>query len=164
MLVQAMALSGTTLPQLTPGGNITGTFHVVTADGAGPISAVLDPTGTGQFAKGVPLTVVEQIPGDKGNFVAAKTKQQRSAVWRGRGLGLLGRRGAANVNQGFAFAFAVPAGTVCNGTVAGLTGVCLVKIANANKAGPFGGVVPVQIAAAGDGAGNAKVCGSAGRV
>ncbi len=160
MLVQAMALSGTTLPQLTPGGNITGTFHVVTADGAGPISAVLDPTGTGQFAKGVQLTVVEQIPGDKGNFVAAKTKQQRSAVW-GR---VLGRRGAANVNQGFAFAFAVPAGTVCNGTVAGLTGVCLVKIANANKAGPFGGVVPVQIAAAGDGAGNAKVCGSAGRV
>ena len=165
MLVQAMALSGPTLPQLTPGGNITGTFHVVTADGAGPISAVLDPTATGQFAKGVQLTVVEQIPGDKGNFVAAKTKGQRS-VW-GRAVevvreGVLGRRGAANVNQGFAFAFAVPAGTVCNGTVAGMTGVCLVKIANANKAGPFGGVVPVRIAAAeGAGAGNAAACGSA---
>ncbi len=158
MLVQAMALSGPTLPQLTPGGNITGTFHVVTADGAGPISAVLDPTATGTFEKGVQLSVVQQIPGDKGNFVAAKTKQQRS-VW-GRAVELLGKRGAANVNQDFAFAFAVPAGTVCNGTVAGMTGVCLVKIANANKAGPFGGVVPVQIAGV-EGAGNAKACGSA---
>lgn len=172
MLVQAMALSGPTLPQLTAGGNLTGTFHVVTADGAGPISAVLDPTATGAFARGVALTVLEQIPGDKGNFVQPKKQQQQqqqrsSSLW-GRaleGLGLrLGKRGAANVNQSFGFAFGVPAGTVCNGTVAGMTGVCLVKIANANKAGPFGGVVPVQIASAagaGAGAGQAAACGRA---
>ena len=157
MLVQAMALSGPTLPQLTPGGNITGVFHVVTADGAGPISAVLDSTASGQFAAGVPLPVLEQIPGDKGNFVAAKKTQNRSLWGRAmEGLGLVRKRGAANVNQSFAFAFSVPEGTVCNGTVAGMTGVCLVKIANANKAGPFGGVVPVQMA------GNAAAaCGKA---
>jgi hypothetical protein len=42
-------------------------------------------------------------------------------------------------------AFSVPAGTTCTGTVAGQSNVCLVKIANANKAGPFGGVVAVQM-------------------
>ncbi|KAL2127411.1 hypothetical protein VTI74DRAFT_10770 [Chaetomium olivicolor] len=172
MIVDAMALSGTTLPQITAGGNITGTFHIVTADGAGPIQAVLDPTATGRFSAGVPLTVVEQIPGEKGNFVeTGKKKGQRSWLWARAmdGLGTVGRRNAANVNKSFQFAFSVPAGTTCNGTVASMTGVCLIKIANSNKAGPFGGVVPVQIAAAaaaggGNGAaGQAAACGRAFR-
>ncbi|KAK4034063.1 hypothetical protein C8A01DRAFT_49482 [Parachaetomium inaequale] len=161
MLIQAMHLSGTTLPQITSGGNLTGTFHVVTADGAGPIQAVLDPTATGRFATGIPLTVVEQIPGVKGNFVTTQQQKggkRRSSLWEraveGMGFGkLLGKRGAANVNQSFGFAFAVPANTTCTGTVASMTGVCLVKIANANRAGPFGGVVPVQIAGGGGGCG-----------
>ena len=43
--------------------------------------------------------------------------------------------------------FAVPDGTVCKGTINGIQNVCLVKIANSNKAGPFGGVVAIQMAA-----------------
>jgi hypothetical protein len=43
-------------------------------------------------------------------------------------------------------AFTVPAGTVCTGTVNGVNNVCLAKIANANKNGPFGGVVAFQMA------------------
>lgn len=46
-------------------------------------------------------------------------------------------------------AFSVPAGTTCTGTMGDQTNVCLVKIANANKAGPFGGVIAVQMAGAG---------------
>jgi hypothetical protein len=175
MLVDAMSQSGTTLPQVTStNGTISGTFHIVTTDGAGPIQAVLDPTATGKFSSGTPLTVVQQIPGDKGNFVAAKNqkqKQQRSSsswahvvnAFTGR---MMGKRNAANVNQAFAFSFSVPDNTTCSGTVAGMTGVCLIKIANSNKAGPFGGVVPVQIAAAAAGngaAGQAAVCGRAFR-
>jgi hypothetical protein len=157
MVVEAMSLSGTTLPQITAGGNISGTFHIVTTDGAGPIQAVLDPTATGKFSSGVPLTVLEQIPGKNGNIAAPqKQQQQRRSLWR-RALEGAGRLGimkrAANVNQSFDFKFSVPAGTTCSGTVASMTGVCLVKIANSNKAGPFGGVVPVQMAGAGGTAG-----------
>lgn len=166
-----MALSGPTLPQLTPGGNLSGIFHVVTADGAGPIQAVLDTTATGQFSDGLPLTVVQQIPGVGGNFVGDDgngnngnnngnggnrgnrgnrgDNNKRSLLTRALNpLSWLRKRGAANVNQSFEFAFAVPENTTCTGVVAGMAGVCLVKVANANGAGPFGGVVPVQMVAA----------------
>jgi hypothetical protein len=41
---------------------------------------------------------------------------------------------------------AVPANQQCSGTVAGQSNVCLVRCQNAARAGPFGGVVPVQMA------------------
>ncbi|KAK3392919.1 hypothetical protein B0H63DRAFT_443209 [Podospora didyma] len=142
MLTSAMAQSGATLPQVSDGGSLSGVFHIVTTDGAGPIQAVLDPTGTGKFSNGTLLKTLKQIPGKKGNIAAPK---QRS-LWAGVlvGAGIMKR--AANVNEDFPMEFAVPAGTTCTGTVAGQTGVCLVKIANSNKAGPFGGVVAIQIA------------------
>lgn len=40
----------------------------------------------------------------------------------------------------------VPANQQCTGTVAGQDNVCLVRCQNAARAGPFGGVVPVQMA------------------
>lgn len=43
-------------------------------------------------------------------------------------------------------AFSVPAGTTCSGSMGGQSNVCLVKIANSNPAGPFGGVIAVQMA------------------
>ncbi|KAK3938064.1 cell surface protein [Diplogelasinospora grovesii] len=144
MLKQAMALSGSTLPQVSADGNgaISGTFHIVTTDGAGPIQAVIDPTGTGSFSNGTLLTTVTQVPGTKGNIAAPK---QRSLWARALiGMGIMKR--AANVNEDFPMKFSVPAGTTCSGTIAGQTGVCLVKIANSNKAGPFGGVVAIQMA------------------
>lgn len=50
MVAGTMAQSGNTLPQVSDGGMITGTFHIVTTDGAGPVSAMIDPTGTGAFS------------------------------------------------------------------------------------------------------------------
>lgn len=44
----------------------------------------------------------------------------------------------------------IPAGQTCTGTVAGQNNVCLVRCQNAARAGPFGGVVPVQMAQAGN--------------
>ncbi|KAK3336271.1 hypothetical protein B0T19DRAFT_396038 [Cercophora scortea] len=145
MLNQTMALSGSTLPQVSDGGSLSGVFHIVTTDGAGPIQAVIDTTGTGKFSNGTLLKTVTQIPGKKGNIAAPK---QRSLLSRALvSVGIMKR--AANVNEDFPMEFSVPSGTICTGTVAGQTGVCLVKIANSNNAGPFGGVVAIQIAGPG---------------
>jgi hypothetical protein len=50
------------------------------------------------------------------------------------------------VNEDFPFAATIPSGINCAGTVAGQSNVCLVKIVNPSGAGPFGGVVAIQIA------------------
>lgn len=49
---------------------------------------------------------------------------------------------------------AIPANQACTGSVAGQDNVCLVRCMNDANAGPFGGVVPVQMVAAAT-AGNA---------
>jgi len=90
-IVSAMAQSGDTLPQVTDGGMITGTWHTVTSDGAGPIAAVLDPTGTGAFASGVMLKTVTQIPGKNGNI-----RPQKRSLWD-RAVSTISKR-AVNIN------------------------------------------------------------------
>lgn len=137
-----MQLSGSTLPQVA--NTINATFHVVTSDGCGPIQAVLDPTGTGQFSQGVPLTNTADVVGNNGNCPKSISKKSfvRDLLER---RGLIAKR-ATNVNMDFPVSFSVPAGTTCTGTVAGQPNTCLVKIANNNRAGPFGGVVPIQMA------------------
>ena len=219
MIVHAMHLSGTLLPQITPGGNLSGTFFVVTTAAAGPIHAVLDPSATGRFEDGVRLEVVEQVPGgggggggdgggeegvtgegraqtgagagaqSGGGFVSSRKpalrlpkvsgrRQPSSSGWArvvdavmgtelGRATRLWRRRGAPpeRVDRGFGFVFAVPENLTCTGVVASMTRVCLVKIANANEAGPFGGVVPVQMAVPVEwgGGGNGTFVGVDGR-
>jgi len=145
MLSKAMALSGDTLPQVSPGGSLSGVFHIVTTDGAGPISAVVDTTGTGKFSQGTLLKTTTQVPGNNGNIKAPKKNARDLLVGALESVGLV-KRAAKNVNQDFPVAFTVPEGTTCTGTIAGVQNVCLAKIANANKAGPFGGVVAFQIA------------------
>ncbi|KAH8676199.1 hypothetical protein BX600DRAFT_196883 [Xylariales sp. PMI_506] len=140
-LSAAMAQSGSTLPQVSDGGSITGTYHIVTTDGAGPIKAVLDSTGTGSFSNGVMLDTTTDVPGTNGNIKAPKR-----SLWT-RTMDTIMRR-AANVNEDYPMAFSVPAGTTCTGTVNGISNVCLVKIANSNPAGPFGGVIAIQMAGA----------------
>lgn len=54
----------------------------------------------------------------------------------------------------------IPANQACTGTVAGQQNVCMVRCQNDANAGPFGGVVPVQLAGAG-GAGNGTAGGAA---
>lgn len=141
LLSEAMAQSGPVLPQIaSTGGMLSGTYCIVTEDGAGPIKAVIDPTGTGAFSKGTMLDVVTQVPGQNGNIAAPKKQKQQRSPWT-----RITRR-AANVNENFPIQVAVPAGIKCTGTVAGQKNVCLVKLANMNKNGPFGGVVAVQMA------------------
>ena len=140
-----MAQSGTTLAQVTPGGTLSGTVHIVTTDGAGPYTAIVDPTGTGAFSTGTQATVTQQVPGTKGNIAAPK---QRGLITRTLvNLGIVKR--ASNVNEDYPIAMTIPAGTTCTGTVGGQSGVCLVKIVNPSGAGPFGGVVAMQMAGAG---------------
>jgi hypothetical protein len=138
----AMAASGSTLPQVSASnGTLTGTVHIVTTDGAGPYSAIVDSTGTGAFSTGTKATVTTQVPGKDGNISPNGTVRRLLAR-----MGLMKR--AANVNKDFPIAVSIPAGTTCSGTVGGQSGVCLVKIANSNPAGPFGGVVAIQMAGA----------------
>lgn len=166
MVADTMAQSGSTLPQVTDGGMISGTFHIVTTDGAGPVSAMIDPTGTGAFASGVQASVVQDVPGNKGNIKANGQVPRSLGYWALQARGLVKR--ASNVNQDFPIAVQVPAGTTCSGTAAGQQNVCFMKIANSNKAGPFGGVIAFQMAggaAAGNGtaaAGTASTKGQAG--
>jgi hypothetical protein len=56
---------------------------------------------------------------------------------------------ASNVNEDYPFEATIPAGTTCTGTVGGQSNVCLVKIVNPSGAGPFGGVVAIQMASSG---------------
>lgn len=143
-LAGAMTLSGSTLPQVA--NTINATFHVVTSDGCGPVGAMLDTTGTGQFASGVKLTSTADVPGNNGNCPKSITKKSfvRDLLERS---GVVAKR-ATNVNKDFNIAFSVPAGTTCTGTVNGQANTCLVKMANTNPAGPFGGVVAIQMAGA----------------
>jgi hypothetical protein len=157
-LVSAMAQSGSTLPQVSAtNGTISGTFHIVTSDGAGPLKAVIDPTGTGAFSTGTMLETVTQVPGRNGNIRKSKNKRLVTEDEYYSGVSgmllrvrdaVLGKR-ATNINEDFPMAFSVPSGMTCSGSMGGQNNVCLVKIANSNGAGPFGGVIAVQMASGG---------------
>jgi len=149
-----VAQSGSTLPQISAaGGTLSGTLHIVTTDGAGPYTAIVDPTGTGAFSTGTKAEVTTQVPGKNGNIAAPK---QRRFITRALvSMGIVKR--AANVNEDYPIAVAIPAGMTCTGTVGGQSGVCLVKLANPSAAGPFGGVVAMQISGSASNATTAAV-------
>lgn len=141
-MTAVMAASGSTLPQVSDGGQLSGTIHIVTTDGAGPYSAIVDPTGTGAFSQGTQAKVTTQVPGTRGNIAAPK---QRSLVMRSLvNMGIVKR--AKNVNEDYPIAVSMPAGMSCTGSVGGQENVCLVKLANPSGAGPFGGVAAFQMA------------------
>jgi len=140
--VSAMEQSGSTLPQITPGGSVSGTLHIVTSDGAGPYKAMIDSTGTGDFTSAAAMDVVTQVPGTKGNI---KKTDKRAWARALQALGIMKR--ATNINEDYPFKVAVPAGTTCTGTVNGQSNICMVKLVNPSAAGPFGGCIPVQMVA-----------------
>lgn len=143
-MTAVMAASGSTLPQVSDGGELSGTIHIVTTDGAGPCSAIVDPTGTGAFSQGTQAKVTTQVPGTRGNIAAPK---QRSLMMRSLvNMGIVKR--ASNVNEHCPIKVAMPAGMSCTGSVGGQENVCLVKLANPSGAGPFGGVAAFQMASA----------------
>jgi hypothetical protein len=97
-LAQAMELSGSTLPQVSSGGSVNGTYHIVTTDGAGPLEALVDETGTGKWSTAKSATVTTQPPGTDGN-IAAPSK--RGLLGRAMAdMGLVSKR-AENVNEDY---------------------------------------------------------------
>lgn len=135
---QAMALSGTTLPQVTPGGSVSGTLHIVTSDGAGPYKAMVNADGTGN--SWTTMEVETQVPGTKGNIKKTEKRFWARAL---QAVGIMKR--ATNINEDYPFKVNMPAGTTCTGTIAGQANTCLVKLVNPSNAGPFGGCIPVQM-------------------
>lgn len=117
-----MAETGDSLPQITPGGEVQMTLHQVNSDGAGPYTCMISGDGTGTDWQNIQVT--QNVEGNR----------------RGRN-----RDGQAADHP---LTAAIPANQQCSGTVAGQNNVCLVRCQNPANAGPFGGVVPVQMATA----------------
>ncbi|KAF9738985.1 hypothetical protein PMIN01_01619 [Paraphaeosphaeria minitans] len=122
---QVMQLNGGTLPQVNAGGMVMMTLHQVNGDGAGPYTAMIDATGTG--TQWTPITVATNVDGNA----------------RGRNN--------ANAKTDLPLNVAIPANQTCTGTVAGQSNVCMLRVQNPARAGPFGGCIPVQMAGAGAG-------------
>jgi hypothetical protein len=114
-----MANTGDQLPQVTPGGTITMTLHQVNADGGGPYTCMMSADGTG--AQWTDIQVTQTVPGTNS-------------------------RNRAGAMTDFPIKAVMPTDASCTGSVAGQDNVCLVRCQNAARAGPFGGVVPVQMA------------------
>lgn len=142
-----MALSGNTLPQVSPGGSVSGTLHIVTSDGAGPYKAMVDTSGNGDFSNAMEMEVVTQVPGKNGNIRKTETRAWARAL---ESMGIWKR--ATNINENFVsglhhlnitetykgiqpFKVAMPDGAICTGTVAGQSNVCMVKLVNPSNAG-----------------------------
>lgn len=115
-----LAETGDVLPQVSPGGELNMTLHQVNSDGAGPYTCMINSDGTA--ASWSEITVTQNVEGNE----------------RGRN-----RDGEA---QDFPLIASIPDGQECTGNVAGQGDVCLVRCQNPARAGPFGGVVPVQMA------------------
>lgn len=91
-------------------------FHQINQDGAGPLTAAIDPTSGGT---------------DPAAFQAAEVTTDVP------GLGVQGISLATNTD--FPLAVQMPAGMTCSGTSGGATNVCVGKVQNGAAAGPFGG-------------------------
>jgi len=88
----------------------------VNQDGAGPLTPAIDPTSGGTDpAAFVPATMKTDVPGSGVGGLSGTTKTD------------------------FPITVQMPAGMTCDGTVAGVSNVCIVKVQNAALAGPFGG-------------------------
>ncbi|KAF9771503.1 hypothetical protein IL306_010858, partial [Fusarium sp. DS 682] len=86
----------------------------VNEDGAGPLLVDIDFTSGGTDPSAFkPATVVQNIVGVLGFSTVSSTD--------------------------FPVVVKVPAGQVCSGTVAGVSGVCIARVRNSATAGPFGG-------------------------
>ncbi|CRJ81661.1 hypothetical protein BN1708_001945 [Verticillium longisporum] len=114
-----MTEMGDQLPQVSPGGQLDMTLHQVNSDGGGPYTCAINADGTAQTW--TDITVMQSPPG--------RNSRNRDGE-----------------QSDFPMVAAIPAGQTCTGTVAGQENVCMVRCINDANAGPFGGVVPVQLA------------------
>ncbi|KAJ4376178.1 hypothetical protein N0V83_001459 [Neocucurbitaria cava] len=104
------------LPTTADDGTVTMTFHQVNQDGAGPLTAAIDPTSGGT---------------DPAAFQDAQVTQNVP------GIGIGGLSGATTTD--FPVKVQMPAGMTCSGTAGGASNVCIVRMQNSALAGPFGG-------------------------
>ncbi|OLN81298.1 hypothetical protein CCHL11_10017 [Colletotrichum chlorophyti] len=118
-----MAMTGDQLPQVRAGGTIDMTLHQVNGDGGGPYDCMINADATG--ASWTNINVITTVPGQNS-------------------------RNRAGAMTDFPIKASIPAGQSCTGQVAGQDNICLVRCQNAARAGPFGGVVPVQMQQAGN--------------
>jgi hypothetical protein len=91
-------------------------FHQINQDGAGPLTATVDPTSGGTDPSAFkPAKVTQDVPG----------------------LGFGGLSAASNMD--FPLTVQMPAGMTCSGSVGGAQNVCVGQVQNTAAAGPFGG-------------------------
>jgi hypothetical protein len=104
------------LPTCSDSGEISMTFHQVNQDGAGPLTAQIDPTSAGT---------------DPAAFQDAQVTQNVP------GIGIGGLSAAQTTD--FPVKVQMPAGMTCSGSAGGANNVCIVRLQNSALAGPFGG-------------------------
>ncbi|KAG5655683.1 hypothetical protein KAF25_009182 [Fusarium avenaceum] len=102
------------LPTTASDGTLKLIYHQVNEDGAGPLLVDIDFTSGGT---------------DPSAFKSASVVQNIAGV-----LGF-----STGSSTDFPVIVKVPAGQVCSGTVAGVSGVCIARVRNSATAGPFGG-------------------------
>lgn len=104
------------LPTTTADGSISMNFHQCNQDGAGPLTAKIDPTSGGTDPSAFkPAAVTQDVPG----------------------IGVQGISLATNMD--FPLTVQMPAGMTCSGSVGGAQNVCVGSVQNTAAAGPFGG-------------------------
>lgn len=103
----ALAQSGDTLPQVSSGGSVSTTWHVVTDDGCGPVEALIDETATGKWSTAKSADVTTDMPGTQGDCPSSLSNDSgnqnkvRRALRRGlEKMGLIAKR-ADNVDMDF---------------------------------------------------------------
>ncbi|QPG94652.1 hypothetical protein C2857_006636 [Epichloe festucae Fl1] len=104
------------LPTADENGEVSMVFRQINQDGAGPLTASIDPSSGGT---------------DASAFQNAKVTQNVP------GLGIGGL--SLKTNTDFPLKVKMPAGMTCNGKAGGAENVCIVRVANGAAAGPFGG-------------------------
>ncbi len=83
-------------PSLSNGRFVNGTYQIFTADGVGPIEALVDESAAGKSSTAKFATVTTKMPGTDGN-IAAPSK--RGLVGRMLVKGVLISKRAENVNE-----------------------------------------------------------------
>lgn len=107
------------------------------------MSCFIDTAAAGDFKA---ITVATNVPGDNGKSNAANQDFVRDPPRWTTGL-----KSASLTPIHQPLVVNIDAGTACTGALGAVNSVCLVKCQN--PAGPFGGVVPIQIAGGGGGGG-----------
>ncbi|PWI71445.1 hypothetical protein PCL_11539 [Purpureocillium lilacinum] len=118
-------------------------------DGGGPLRAIIDTTGKGDFRQGIELENVVQVPGRQGEIRKQGGGDGGNAGRNNIVSKLFARFGsiekrAVNINQTYPFQFKIPADLDCTGKIGNETKVCLCKVVNTSNAGPFGSVAALQ--------------------